>query len=193
MAKLPLTSKKSNLARLCVTARLNNLGCTRKGFWHLLFFESGQRPEELGLCLPELHTQDNSLARAWAGPVSRHTTQPASLLPPEKDVVTTDHLPLSPAPCGLRGWLPLALAWKRAASSRFPDGDGLSRGPRLGQKWFLSRHASKMAAGRWSLFLVLNTAKDREQISAHVYIQAPQPEPLPSKRAFPTCWYHLLQ
>lgn len=32
MRKLPLTSKKSSLACLCVTAQLNNLGCRRKSF-----------------------------------------------------------------------------------------------------------------------------------------------------------------
>ena len=146
MAKLPLTSKKSNLARLCVTARLNNLGCTRKCFWHLLFSESRQQPEQFGLCLPYLHTQENSSVRACAGPASQHTIHPASLLP-EKDVVTTDRPPLSPAPCWLRGWLPLALAWKRAASSRFPDGGRLSWGQWLGQKQLLSRCTSKTAAG----------------------------------------------
>lgn len=68
MAKLPLTSKKSNLACLCVTAQLNNLGCTRKCFWHLLFSESRQQPEQFGLCLLYLCTQENSSVRACAGP-----------------------------------------------------------------------------------------------------------------------------
>lgn len=146
MAKLPPTSKKSNLACLCVTAQLNNLGCTRKCFWHLFFSDSRRQPEQLGLCLPYLRTQENSAVRACAGTISWHTRHPASL-PPEKDVVTTDCPPLSPVPCWLRGWLPLAWAWKRAASSRFPDGGRLSWGQQLGQKRFLSHRASEAAAG----------------------------------------------
>lgn len=100
MAKLPLTSKKLNLARLCATAWLTNLGCTRKCFWHL-FSEPGQQPEEFGLCLPCLH-KENSSMRACTGPICQHTIHPASW-PPEKDMVTTDHPPLSPVPCWLCG------------------------------------------------------------------------------------------
>lgn len=144
MAKLPLTSNKSNLACLYITAWLNNLSSTRKCFWHLLFSESRQQPEQFGLCLPYLRTQDYSLMRACVGPVSQHTICLASL-PPEEDMVTREHPPLPPAPRWLHGWLPSA--WKRAASSCFPDGGRLSWGQRLGQKWFLSPHVSKTAAG----------------------------------------------
>lgn len=102
MAKLPPTSKKSNLACLCVTAQLNNLGCTRKCFWHLFFSDSRRQPEQLGLCLPYLRTQENSSVRACAGTISWHTRHPASL-PPEKDVVTRDCPPFSSAL--LAAWL----------------------------------------------------------------------------------------
>lgn len=144
MAKFPLTSKKSNLACFYMTAWLNNLSSTRKCFWHLFFSESRQQPEQIGLCLPYLRTQDNSPMRACARQVSQHTMCLASL-PPGKDMVTTECPPLPPAPCWLHGWLPLA--WKRAASSWFPDGSTLSWGQWLGQKWFLSPHVSKTAAG----------------------------------------------
>lgn len=89
MAKLPVTSKELNQACLCVTAWLHNLSCTRKCLWHL-FSESRQQPEQFGLCLPSLCTEENRSMRPWAGPISWHTTHLA-LLPPEKDMATRDH------------------------------------------------------------------------------------------------------
>lgn len=88
MAKLPLTSKELNRACLCVTAWLRNLSCTRKCLWRL-FSESRQQPEQFGLCLPYLCTEENRSMRPWPGPISWHTIHLAPL-PPEKDMVTRD-------------------------------------------------------------------------------------------------------
>lgn len=171
MAKLPLTSKKSNLAYFCITALLNSLCCTRKCSWHVLFSESRQKLQPFGLDIPYLADQKT----AYKAPsLPAHHTQPITTT--AKGGGIKCHPPLS------GGWLPLVPAWKRIAFSLFPHGCKLIAGQQLGPKWFLSPCMNKVAAGSWSSLLASN-ARLASACSPCLCTW----ELLPSKRVFLTC------